>query len=178
MYKLDLLEREKEKACEILRKYLEFDRVRSGAAIEAAQGDYRSAAKKREAERSLPEAWRNILDEPDERLMELLAEKAENICGFRPSAEQIEEFIVETLIQQKPVVPKPSGTRSPKLDPGIAPLPRGVASSPQPGSRKITYQLFGRTCSARNSKVALVEILKEMEKRDRTFYQRDLRISG
>jgi len=169
VYKLDLLEREKEKACEILRRYLEFDRVRSGAAIEAARGDYRSAAKKREAERSIPKAWRNILDERDELLMELLAEKAENICGFRPSAEQIEKFIDETLIQGKPGLPKPSGQKGPEVDPGYVPLPGDV---PQPGSRKITYQLFGRTCSARNSKVALVEILKEMEKRDRAFYEK------
>ncbi len=172
VYKLDLLEREKEKACEILHRYLEFDRVRSGAAIEAARDDYRSAAKEREAERSIPEAWRNIIDEPDELLMELLAEKAENICGFRPSAEQIENFIVETLVQQKPVLPTPRGRQVPKVGKGNVPLPGDTASPPQPVSRKITYQLFGRTCSARNSQVALEEILKEMEKRDRAFYEK------
>lgn len=172
VYKLDLLEREKEKACEILRRYLEFDRVRSGAAIEAAQGDYRSAAKKREAERSIPEAWRNIIDEPDELLMELLAEKAENICGFRPSVEQIENFIVETLIQHKPVLPTPSGPQGPKVGTRNVPLPVGVARISQPVARKIAYQLFGRTYSARNSKVALVEILTEMKKRDSDFYEK------
>ena len=171
-YKLNLLETGKEKACEILRKYLEYERVRSGAAAEAALVDYRRAANKREAERSIPEAWRNIIEEPDELLMDLLAEKADDICGFRPSAEQIEKFIVETLIQHKPVLPKPSGPKGPEVNAGNVPLHGGVTGPTQPGSRKITYQLFGRTCSAKNSKVALVEILTEMEKRDSDFYEK------
>lgn len=172
VYKLDLREREREKTCEILRRYLEFDRVRSGAAIEAAQSDYRSAAKKRETERSIPAAWHNIIEEPDELLMELLAEKTENICGFRPSVEQIEKFIVETLIQHKPVSPTPRGRQGPEPGTGAVTPPGGVAGPPQHVAGEIAYQLLGRTYSARNATAALVKILTEMEKRDSAFYEK------
>ncbi len=104
--------------------------------------------------------------------MGLLAEKAENICGFRPSAEQIEKFIVETLIQHKPVPPTPSGRQGPELGTRDVTPPGGVAGTPQRVAGKIAYQLFGRTYQVRNAKVALVEILAEMEKRDGAFYEK------
>jgi len=116
VYKLDLLERDLGEVCRILRRYLEFGRVKSGEAMEAARNDYRSASQKRQAEDAIPKAWRDMVEEPDELLTELLAEKTESICGFRPEVEQIEEFIVKTLIEKN--VPR-SDTVSPPDKPSI-----------------------------------------------------------
>ena len=40
VYKLDLLERDLGEVCHIFRRYLEFERVKSGKAMEAARTDY------------------------------------------------------------------------------------------------------------------------------------------
>ena len=45
--KLDLLERDLGEVCQILRRYLEFERVKSGNAMESARIDYRNASQKK-----------------------------------------------------------------------------------------------------------------------------------
>ena len=55
VYKLDLLERDPQEAEEGFERYLGYEEVRSGRAIEAARRDYRNAARKRTAQRTLPD---------------------------------------------------------------------------------------------------------------------------
>lgn len=97
VYKLDLLEREPSQSARTFHRYLDFDRVKSGRALEDARKDYKDANRKKEADRALPEAWRELLEEREERLLDLLAEKAEALCGYRPDAEQVESFLVKHL---------------------------------------------------------------------------------
>ena len=146
VYKLDLLERGLGEACQMLRRYLEFERVKSGKAMEAARNDYRNASQKRQAEDTIPRAWQDIIKEPDELLIELLVEKTESICGFRPEVEQIENFIVETLVE-KPI-PLSDTILPPSKPPAVLP-PTGnetTISQKKSGNREIFYRLFG-TCS-------------------------------
>jgi hypothetical protein len=53
---LDILEREPQEAESSLKRYLEYDAVRSGQAIETARRAYRNAARKRQTHRTLPDA--------------------------------------------------------------------------------------------------------------------------
>ena len=166
VYKLDLLERDLGEACEIFRRYLEFERVKSGKAMEAARNDYRNASQKRQAEDAIPRAWQDIIKEPDELFIELLVEKTESICGFRPEVEQIEKFIVGTLIE-KPIPLSDRVPSSPKPPTELPPTDGGTAISPKKlGRREISYRLFG---AARTAKDALIDILREMARRDREF---------
>jgi predicted type IV restriction endonuclease len=48
-YKVDIIERDPQEAEASFKRYLEYDAVRSGHAIEAARSDYRNAARKRQA---------------------------------------------------------------------------------------------------------------------------------
>ena len=82
VYKLDLLEREIEEAVKRLEKYLSYERVCSGKALESGREDYQNVARDREIETILPKAWSALLEEPDSLLLELLAEKAEDLCGY------------------------------------------------------------------------------------------------
>ena len=172
VYKLDLLERDLGEACQMLRRYLEFERVKSGKAMEAARNDYRNASQKRQAEDTIPRAWQDIIKEPDELLIELLVEKTESICGFRPEVEQIENFIVETLVE-KPI-PLSDTILPPSKPPAILP-PTGnetTISQKKSGNREISYRLFGTARTARTAKDALIDILREMAKRDREFFEK------
>lgn len=68
--KLDLLERDPEESVGRLRRYLEFESVRTEKAIENAKQDYRNISNQREMERKLPEAWEKLLEERDSLLVE------------------------------------------------------------------------------------------------------------
>ncbi|MFC2076163.1 type I restriction endonuclease [candidate division KSB1 bacterium] len=102
VYKLDVIERDPVDSAERLNRYLEYGRMCSGRALEDARKDYADVSKKRHIEKTLPEAWRRILEEGDELLLELLAEKVEDLCGYRPELDACADFILN-LLQPKAV---------------------------------------------------------------------------
>src|SRR5918997_2481577 len=93
VYKLDLLERDPQEAEADLGRYLGYEEVRSGRAIEAARRDYRNAARKRTAQRTLPEAWAKLVESEDDILVELLSDKVEDLCGVKPDPEAVATFL-------------------------------------------------------------------------------------
>src|SRR5215212_9352688 len=93
LYKLDILEREPQEAESSLKRYLEYEAVRSGQAIEAARKDYRNAARKRQAQRTLPDAWTKLIESEDELLLELLSDKVEDLCGVKPDPDAVAAFL-------------------------------------------------------------------------------------
>ena len=164
--KLDLLERDVRETCQILQRYLEFERVKSGRAMKDARNDYKDASQKRQAEGAIPKAWQDIVEEPDELFIELLVEKTESICGFRPEVKQIKEFIVKTLIEKH--IPH-SDTVSPPTKPSIVGSEMTV---PRLGSKEISYCLFGTTKTTKTAKDAYLEILRKMATRDSEFCEK------
>ncbi len=97
LYKIDILERDPQEAESSFNRYLEYEAVRSGQAIEAARKDYRNAARKRQAQRTLPDAWAKLIESEDELLMELLADKVEDLCGVKPDPDAVAAFLCEYL---------------------------------------------------------------------------------
>ncbi len=162
--KLDLSERSPADASEIFRKYLQFARVKSGEAIENARADYKNISKRKIAANEIPKAWHELITEPDELLIDLIAEKAESLCGFRPAPEDVEAFLVAA---HKPV---PSTVRA-------APIQRESISAPpssqQPISeRGISYKIFGQTRNAHNAIDALIDILKTLADKNPQFLEK------
>jgi hypothetical protein len=46
---------------------------------------------------TLPKAWSKLISEPDELLVELLAEATEKLCGHKPDNSTVENFISVNL---------------------------------------------------------------------------------
>ena len=67
---------------------------------EKAKSVKESKEKNKLINQSLPKAWKQLIDEPDEFLVELFSEKVEGLCGHRPTFEQITEYIRENLTNQ------------------------------------------------------------------------------
>ncbi len=101
VYKLDLLERELSEAENRLTRYLSYTNVCSGEALNAARSDYRNVARSREIVSTIPKAWAQILTEPDSILVELLAEKVEDLCGYKPDLDACNQFIISQLYSTK-----------------------------------------------------------------------------
>lgn len=46
-----------------------------------------------QVENNLPRAWKKLLDEPTSELIDLISDKTEKMCGYRPNHEQVINFI-------------------------------------------------------------------------------------
>jgi len=70
VYKLDIVEREVDESASRLTRYLQYEAICSGAAVEAARSDYQNVARERQIKATLPEAWSKLVEEEDELLLE------------------------------------------------------------------------------------------------------------
>ncbi len=105
VYKLDLLERGVAESAARLSRYLNYRDVCSGKAIEWAKADYRDIAKGREIRRTLPEAWTKLVEEGDDLLVELVADKVESLCGYKPDPDSVVTFLAGELRMSPPTSP-------------------------------------------------------------------------
>ena len=178
VYRLQLDDRHPAECESVLIRYLARERVRSGAAYEDAQRDYRDAAGKREAAAALPRAWAALLAEPDDLLLDLVADKAEALCGFRPVAGDVLAFLMRleggsgTPQPQRPVktipTPPPTSPAAAQVLPASLPSPPVAVT---PGrmiacGRSVTYRVFEKEQISANGSDALVRILGMLTSRD------------
>jgi hypothetical protein len=169
VYKLDLLERDPCESIARLRRYLEFGAIVSGAAIEAARTDYRSIAKEREIQRTMPEAWQKLISESDELLVELLVEKVESLCGFRPDLEAAATFLAGTAATSASaaLIPSPRSR--------VAPLARDLPKSVAPDNQfreRFSLDIFGEHFRESNGREVLSRLFEQLDSRDPSFLER------
>lgn len=163
VYRLQLDERTPAECARVFERYLHRDRVRSGAALEDALKDYRDAASRREASRNLPQAWAELVAEPDQLLVELLEDRAEALCGFRPSSDEVAGFLrslAGTADLRMSTTAAVRGAPTPATRPAIQAQAGAV-----PTKRAIEYVLLGEARNAPNANAAFVEILYELAQR-------------
>lgn len=80
-------------------RFVEFlgrDAVSSGEAVRRAQQLHTSSEKDRQIAEAFPLAWRQLCEEPDELLVEILAAKVESISGHRPDDQLVASFLSRT----------------------------------------------------------------------------------
>jgi hypothetical protein len=103
VYKLDFLERSTDECCRVLIRYLAFDRVKSKDSIADARKDYETASQERTAADNLYPAWKKLVEEGDDLLIELLIEKTQTLCGYGPTPEQATKFLTSLFaVAQQP----------------------------------------------------------------------------
>jgi len=93
VYKIDLLERSLEEIENRLVRYLKYQNVTSGDALKSARSDYQNVARYRIIANNIPKAWDSLLQEQDSILLELLAEKVEDLCGYKPDLDVCSNFL-------------------------------------------------------------------------------------
>ena len=163
LYKLDILERDPLQAESSFKRYLEYDAVRSGQAIEAARKDYRNAARKRQAQRTLPDAWAKLIESEDELLMELLSDKVEDLCGVKPEPDAVAAFLRKQPSSVNEAISAP-----------VRKKPRRLAQpDPTTDAAKSTgYELYGQRRRARNARDVLIQVFREFAEREPDFLER------
>ena len=88
-----LRERDIPECADFLKKHIGKDRIVSGEAKRSAEALLASDLKRRRSRDAIRSAWRALLEEPDEMLRDLLAERVESDCGTPPEPDDAETFL-------------------------------------------------------------------------------------
>lgn len=164
IYKLDLMVRGIDECCRIFERYLNRSEVISGAAIANAKDDYRNVSKQRQIEIALPQAWAELLKEQDEILVELLADKVETLCGFKPDPDVVRKYLDSLLYQRL--------TSTPVKDPRP---PGHPPQLPQPPGEIVDFSgftLHGKTYHEGSAIDTLFRVFEVLSQRDSKFLER------
>ncbi len=165
VFKLDLLERSHDESIKVLRRYLAHERVESGAFLVTAKQDHEDRSRRLDARRSIPDAWRELVEEGNDELTRLLAEAAESKAGIRPSDDDVAEFLGKLGPAQTKV------TMSPTIQSSLDQAPKPTEQTPK-GHARGTITLRGTSIPYTNAKEAMVIVLRELAQDDPTFLER------
>jgi predicted type IV restriction endonuclease len=90
--KLDLVEPSPKDSVSILTRYLARNRVQSGKALESAKADYKSNSSRRIAANNIFVAWKELVELPDDLLLDLIAEKTKPFVGSDQHPKTLKSF--------------------------------------------------------------------------------------
>lgn len=92
-YTVDIIQQRAEDAAGHLYQYLSKEQIASRKSIEQAKKIHQGQERDRLAATSLQPAWDQLVNDPDERLIDLLSNKIEGLCGHAPSPDLVAEFL-------------------------------------------------------------------------------------
>jgi hypothetical protein len=133
-FTIDIKQQSPQVAAKHFKKFLGRNVIENGSALEQAKSVKESREKNKLINQTIPRAWKQLIDEPDELLIELFADKVESICGHRPDIEQLTEYIQENFFKPNSAKPQPSPTPPSRKD--ITPKPSPKTPPPQRKSKQ------------------------------------------
>ena len=160
VYKLDMAERDLSECIFRLKRYLRYEAIRSGEAIQSIRQDYDDVARKREIQATLPKAWAQLVEEKDELLLDLIAEHVGKLCGYQPDAETLAQFLNSTLKER--AAPPPKGRLPNKRRKSTVTL----------SASGLGFELDGKYHHAPTAKAVLIRVFETLSERDPTFAER------
>lgn len=163
VYKLDIVERDIEECVFRLSRYLKYEAIVSGKAVEAAREDYRNVSRERQMRDKLPIAWAKLIEEEDDLLLELVADRVEQLCGYKPDPDMVARFLKDNVLLRTPSTPmQPPRPTAPLVTPAAVGGP----------VRTVGFVFNGQHYPARNARNMLVSVFEFLSTRDRTFLER------
>lgn len=155
VYRLDLMERDPEHAADRFMRYLGYENVCSGKFLQLARADYEDVARAREIEGALPAAWRRLVQEQDSLLIDLIADKVADLCGYKPEPDAVARFVTRHLSLSAPLAYATPAAVGPAPS-----LPHQAASRSPDGRQRggkgaIGFSLRGQHFPARNAREVL-----------------------
>lgn len=129
-FTIDIQEQEVGGAATHFMLFLSREAIANGAALKRAEEIHTGRERDRRIRDTIPTAWRDLCQKPDEMLVELLSEKVESLCGHKPTEEVLGEFLAGTIAAPS----GPSPGRGERPTPTDRPRPSRVVTPPPPGS--------------------------------------------
>jgi len=170
VYKLDLLERDIPEAENRLDRYLSYSNVCSGAALKAARSDYQNVARVRIIERNFPKAWESLLKDQDSLLLDLLAEKVEDLCGYKPDLDVCSQFL-EMQIQNNKHLDKYRSEKNPPVK-QTKPFRHETSTNNTRTADNFNFVYKGKEFSARSAREVMTKLFQLLSQEDSGFLDR------
>ena len=152
---------------EVTRRFTDFlgrHSVETGRAIEAAQAIYRSQQRDHSIRETIPKAWRAVISEPDELLVDLIIDRTEELCGYKPEKHLVEEFL-RTRAPLENTAPTPIRAR-----------PRQTRK--KPSKKPSSFHFQGKEYPVRHWNEVLTTLCAILYTRHRKDFEKLLSISG
>jgi hypothetical protein len=118
---LNLLSQETEQIASDIILYLAYEEVRKGRAFKAANDAYEKVIQDRKIKENIPKAWQILVNNENSALINLIAEKVEDLCGYKPEHYLVAEFLKHLSIKKVDTTVAPdtiislTGTMDPSL---------------------------------------------------------------
>ena len=74
-------------------RFLSKENVSSGRSVSDAEDLVQSQQRAKITNKAIVAAWNQIVESPDEILVDLISETTERICGFKPELKSVEQFL-------------------------------------------------------------------------------------
>lgn len=108
---IDIKQQETSLAAKHFREFLSRENIEKGMSLTRARALIESVEIINILNKTIPKAWHKLLDEPDDRFLDLFADSVESICGHRPDPQVLANFIQE----QKELYGPTKGTMENKI---------------------------------------------------------------
>jgi hypothetical protein len=92
-YTVDIVEQEASNVASKFVELLSKKNIESGKSLQYAESIHKGKLKEKAIQEALPEAWNRIIGEPDSLLVELVAERTERICSYKPELAEVSKFL-------------------------------------------------------------------------------------
>ncbi len=186
-YTIDLYDQASQSVAARFEQFLGKQSVLTGRAVKDAEEIYHSQQRQRSIQETFPKAWKKVVQGPDPRLVELLSEVTEKLCGYRPDQTTVEKFLQSLPLPET----SPGGeTKQPPRDGQSggrrreAPATKTlfvsltqVAVLPN-GTEVRAFSFQGKTYTVRSWKEFLVRLCELIAQQHRSEFYRVLDIRG
>lgn len=116
--KFTTVELDKQNKAEIAQKLVDFlgkENVGSGKAFQSAEVLHKQNQRQAKISGTLPKAWSQLVSEPDDLLVDFLAEKTKKLCGHKPYKNEVKQFLL--TCRQQGTITSPTADPKPKPEP-------------------------------------------------------------
>ena len=148
---IDLITGNSQDITDYFNRYLNYEAIRSGSALDAIKDDYDNLVKQRKIEKGLPNAWKSLLNDEDENLLQIVADKTKELCGHQPTSDQVIAYL------KREEIPTIEIEERPKL---IPPIDKNVGTR-QPPTRLSVTMHNGEIIEEPNAIDTFIKVLEE-----------------
>lgn len=99
-FTIDITQQSTDQIIRYLQQFLHKDNIVNGSAMASAKLSKDNKEKQAVIAKFLPVAWNDIIKENDENLLDIIADRVENLCGYRPELESISRFISNLIVNE------------------------------------------------------------------------------
>lgn len=96
-YTIEIYDQKSEDIVGRFLDYLAKENVYSGKYIQNAEAVYKSRQREYLVMDTLPKAWNKLISDPNDSLIELIADATEKLCGYKPDNSVVEHFISSNI---------------------------------------------------------------------------------